>query len=491
MKKNLIVLVVASCIIGVAGCGDQYPSEKLLWKAGKIADKIVANPATASPQDFDRAIAAFNKVIEKYPESKGAGASQFRIGQLYLLKKDFNRAEREFATVLQKHSGDIALCAQAQLMIGGIYEQGGQWDKAVVEYTKIADNYQGTTQAFEIPLYIARHYDESKEEGKAKEAYSKAIRRYEAIKSKNPNSPVAVAAMQYTARAYEMQHKTDKARDTLREIADSYPKTGQGAAALYGIGLSLQERLAKVEEADRPKEAQKAIDVYNEFLSKYANSEQSVDVQFRIAGLYALQKNYTSSLEQLHKIIAAYPKQTELCARAQFTIGLVYQEQGKWDIAEKELRKVEQEYPKTVQALQVPIYIAGYYADKKQDAVASREYQRAITVYQTLIKKYPKSRIGLVARELVARAYGGQKQWDKAIAELETLRRDYPKDESSVVALYSIGLIYEEMKQNDHAVSTFTKFLQEYPGHQLTTQAKDRIKSLSSGSSSKSSSGKR
>src|SRR5258705_1843632 len=77
----------------LAGCGDRnlwarYRAERDLWLARRQVERIQVNPSLAGPEAFDDAIAAFQRVEDRFPLRQWATPERLR-----------NRRARDLATL--------------------------------------------------------------------------------------------------------------------------------------------------------------------------------------------------------------------------------------------------------------------------------------------------------------------------------------------------------------------------------------------------------
>lgn len=106
----------------------------------------------------------------------------------------------------------------------------------------------------------------------------------------------------------------------------------------------------------------------------------------------------------------------------------------------------------------------------------------ALREFETLIKKYPKSRYGKQAKKnaaicrdvlaqyelYVARFYFKKGAYGAAIGRLEKLLRDFPASMVEKDALYYSGLAYREIGEEGKALRVFTKLVKKYPSAEET-----------------------
>ena len=263
MKKT-VILVFICMLFFLAGCGDEYPAEKLYWKAGKFSGQIFRNPKGTPSSQYEKAIAAFRKVVRKYPDSKNAREAQLKIGELYVAWENFPQAIKEFEKAIQKYPGNTILCSTAQFAIGACYEKQENWKEALVAYRKLFSDYKNTPLGIQVPLYIAQYYQRNEKNKEANKAFRQAIKDYKKIVKDHPNSKIAYVVQDYIVVCYGSLKQWRKAINSLEKFFKDYPESPKAAQSLLTIAGIYRNQL---------KEPQKAIAIYRQFLKEYPDSK--------------------------------------------------------------------------------------------------------------------------------------------------------------------------------------------------------------------------
>lgn len=261
MKRRFPVgIVLVLWTIVLAGCGGEYPAEKLFWKASKLSEGVFANPEGTPTGQFKEVVSAFQRVIDKYPESRKAGEAQFMISGLYIARNDLTGARREFSKVITEYPDRADLCAKAKLKIGETYEMEKNWNAALHQYNETISKYPHSVEALQLPLYIARHYLKAGRTAEASSAYASALESYNKIVSQHPRTNLALVAQDLIASCYIDQQQWGNAIDALRVMVDTYPGGPKTPTALFTIGVIYHRQLNQPD---------KARVVFKEFIEKY------------------------------------------------------------------------------------------------------------------------------------------------------------------------------------------------------------------------------
>lgn len=99
--------------------------------------------AFESHEDWDRAQAAYRRILQQYPERRGI---HYQLGRIFLSKNppDVANADKEFQDELKIDPDN----ASAQFMLGESARQAGQWDEAVTRFSKAAALDAGFDEAY-------------------------------------------------------------------------------------------------------------------------------------------------------------------------------------------------------------------------------------------------------------------------------------------------------------------------------------------------------
>lgn len=99
--------------------------------------------AFESHQDWDRAQAAYRRILQQYPDRRGI---HYQLGRIFLSKNppDVESADKEFQEELKIDPDN----ASAQFMLGESARQAGQWDEAVARFSKAAALDVGFDEAY-------------------------------------------------------------------------------------------------------------------------------------------------------------------------------------------------------------------------------------------------------------------------------------------------------------------------------------------------------
>lgn len=90
-------------------------------------------------KDYDRAIAALNDYLQKWPMGSYAPNSHYWLGEIYLLKSDLNEAQRWFTQLVEKFPQDRK-ANDAKFKLGRVLFQKGDKDSAKTLFQEVANS---------------------------------------------------------------------------------------------------------------------------------------------------------------------------------------------------------------------------------------------------------------------------------------------------------------------------------------------------------------
>jgi tetratricopeptide (TPR) repeat protein len=117
----------------------------------------------------------FKDVLEKYPRSRVAVLTNYRLAGLYYQQKDFDAAIRHYEAFLQKTPDKSDLKTTAYMGLGHCYEAKKDFKNALAAFEKAASSKTGDVFAGLNDQNIARVYEAMNDPAKALEYYQKAL----------------------------------------------------------------------------------------------------------------------------------------------------------------------------------------------------------------------------------------------------------------------------------------------------------------------------
>jgi len=110
-------------------------------------------------------------------------------------------------------------------------------------------------------------------------------------------------------------------------------------------------------------------------------------------------------------------------------------------------------------------------------ALEKKQYDQAISAFQTFIKQYPKSTYQPNANYWLGQLYYNKGKKDDAAYFYAVVVKSYPKSPKSSDAMYKVGVIMQEKGQADKAKAVYSQVIKQYPNTDAAKQAQKRLSS--------------
>jgi TolA-binding protein len=129
---------------------------------------------------YDKALDEFRKVVAKFPDSTLADDALYAIGDIYMYKMNkTNEPIKEYQRIIADYPKS-RYAANAQYKIGECYRKNKQIAEAINSYKTFIENYPNADFADYAYYYLAQSYEQEKNLKEAKVLYEKLIANYPA-----------------------------------------------------------------------------------------------------------------------------------------------------------------------------------------------------------------------------------------------------------------------------------------------------------------------
>ena len=228
------------------------------------------------------------------------------------------------------------------------------------------------------------------------------------------------------------------------------------------------ERLLMRANSSSSEEFEELIVDLKKLVISYPSWSRSALIQLRIANLYNIQGEYDKALSEYKKVIENFPASTAASAQALFAIATIYQRRDDEQTANKYFNRVQEEYPDTLAALNIPLYLARYYKSKRRIEESNLAYDKAIQKYKTIIDEAPDKKEAILALDYLTNCYDDREKWKEAIVSLRSIIDRYPESVSAQKALLIIARIYEiRLKDKEKAKAVYQEIIDKFPNTPL------------------------
>lgn len=191
-------------------------------------------------------------------------------------------------------------------------------------------------------------------------------------------------------------------------------------------------------------------------LAKYPKTAVARTAGVTLAEFYIANKRYEDALSRVDLMIKAYDKDPAVLSAAYFLKGRAYEKQDKWPAALKEYKKLQDDYTSTELGMQIPLYIAKYYADKGRDADARQAYSEAAAFYKKLEKDNSGKGLGYISNMLLLQSYLSVKNYEESGNVIEETINKYRSGETLRQLLPQVeNIIVKELKRPEKAIEIY------------------------------------
>lgn len=289
MKKIIIILIAV--LVGIFLSlslldNGGYALEKKLWKAQKSFEEIARDPKAVPDQNFEALIARYRRIIADYPKASLTPKVYIKIGSIYLLKNDFDRARVSFEEAIAKNRDKPDICAEALVQVGQTYEKQSRPEEALKIYSQIMAKYPLTEFGLNAPLYVANYLTSINRLSDAKAALFSAEAFYKKMIAEQSGTRWEFDGMRFLATTYLVQKDQKSGIKTLGDILLKFSKseylTPQNASFLVRSINTVS--VANLQDYDLP------ISIYEKFMAQNAEHPFNDFLTKTIAGLKELKE---------------------------------------------------------------------------------------------------------------------------------------------------------------------------------------------------------
>lgn len=115
---------------------------------------------------------------------------------------------------------------------------------------------------------------------------------------------------------------------------------------------------------------------------------------------------------------------------------------------------------------------------RAQEAFGTEDYQRALTLFDEYLRRYPSTDYTNKAQFYKAECLLKLNQYGPAVAEFEKLRANYPKSTMAPVSMYNQAYAHLMLKENGRAIELLKEIVDEYPMTAVAERAKKKLQEL-------------
>ncbi len=281
--------------------------------------------------------------------------------------------------------------------------------------------------------------------------YAAAVREYQEILKRYPNSPVTAEADQMIAQSYERQGEHVRAEDWYRRmLKDTSESVRRQAEERIAQSIYLQAG-----DSEKAGDFPAAARVYARVSQEFPHADIAPIALFNAGVMAERTQNWKGAIAFYNRFFDLY-YDSDVLPRAMFREAKCRELNGEFKAAGEKYVNLAKTYPRSPQA-EAAAYSAGFaFASAGLTAAAAHAFENYATLYPDQAE----------APNLLSRAveaYGALKDWDK-VAELEReFAQRYGGDKSRLVQALSMGgLTAGQRGQKDQARGLSQKALAEF-----------------------------
>ncbi|HEX3659139.1 MAG TPA: tetratricopeptide repeat protein [Pirellulales bacterium] len=431
-------------------------------------------PAADRQRLLGEALAALDRLGEKFPKGKYLAQAEFYRGEIAYAQGDKPRAVDAYRRFLKDHPHD-ALASDALYGLGVAEEETSQAVAAEATYRRFLQGYPQHALAGEVGMRIAemalaQHKFAEAERGFAAAAglsgfaladyalmrqaaslqedkqYVRAAEVYASLPKRFPQSKYLPAAQLAAGKCLYMAGKWADARQTLEQVI-----VAGGPSAIEATHWLAASELKQ----KRPAEAQQMLD---QALAKLGDGPQTVQLQLdRADALFDQPNKKREALAAYAAIATRYP-QHELAPQAEYLAALAALEAGDYPQASTRADEFLKRHGSHARAAAAQYVAAESRLLAGQPAGAARRYAE-------LLSRYPDRDEAPTWRLRQALALLLEHRADAALEAIKpVIKSEGGGDHELLAEAYFLrGSAYQELKQYDRAAESLEKSLKTAP----------------------------
>jgi tetratricopeptide (TPR) repeat protein len=437
--------------------------------------------------DVEDAIAYLRRIDAA---SKLFAAAVAEINEIYIKAADFQMAEQELATALEK-TADPAAMAQIRYGRARLFVAQGEYRRALEDFGYVIEHV--VDENIKQNAIFARGviYFQFEE-------YEQAIADLELLMTTEAELQLKKEARQKLGVCYLKTGQKDRAISLARRLLDSATNASQKAesylimADLYfelkefGSGVESARQVLGIEGVDDELKVQAyyamgncrsgmkdysgALQAYSTALNNYPQSIFRADLLFQAGIMSYNLEDYNASAEKFSVFAQEFGEHPNTVFALYY---LAYSQfrRGLWDQARETFGRVASQYPNSDMVEEAHYQVAECYYNERQ-------YQQAMEAYRHVLSKYAASKYAEDALYNVAWCQFQLEDEEEAINTLQEVVRRFPQGDYGADALFTIGDYHYNKKDYALAQEAYQQVIDLYPDSPRAHQAAALIHEL-------------
>lgn len=406
---------------------------------------------------YDDAVAAFDALNEKFPNSEWARRARFAKGVSLARRGDFLKAEQVY-----RAEAEYLLSLDRKQELTDIYlEFADAYFKPAKEeikpdYAKAREFYQNALEVgpkpekqIEIELLIAQCFQKLGDN-------NEAVNRYQKFITAHAGHAREIEARFRLGESYLAAGNMLEARRTWQDLLTLHKeaKSERLPEAAYNISLTYN-----IPTPGDKEQLDLGVAALKTFAEKYPEHKLASQAHLRIAQSYHNFGRQEDAVKSLKAFLAdaRYAKSDEVPDARQL-LGLAYKVQGKFDEALAAWADFLAKHPTHQAWSNVQRELVNTEYAKAHARFVEKQYDKARELWTAFLAKYPldeRSR-GILYR--FGQMNYAEEKWDAALADWRRLVSKYPESDEASQAQFMIALVSEEkLGKLDEALKEYRK----------------------------------
>ncbi|MGE4357282.1 MAG: tetratricopeptide repeat protein, partial [Candidatus Omnitrophota bacterium] len=312
--------------------------------------------------NLDEAVLTFEDILHYSDDEQLRASSLSSIGDIYLEKGDYVKAQEIYDTILKDYS-DSLYVDYAQMQLGRIFYKTEKYGAATIALRNLILNFPTSRYKEEAIYYLAMSYfkqgnyklaeeefsrlSSSRTYGEEAEVkrgvcllnsgqYSEAINWFKKIRRAIRTDKYLLALDYYTAWANYFMGKKKEFLKEIDNILKRYPDSDLLPDIVFWLG----------EYHYQEKDFGKAEKYFLQFISEFPNDDLVDDAHYWLGWINYYQKDFLSSIRSFEELIVKYPN-SPLAADALYRKGKILCEMRMFSEAEDTFKQLEKKFPDT------------------------------------------------------------------------------------------------------------------------------------------------
>jgi TolA-binding protein len=407
---------------------------------------------------LDSAQIYFEKFINEYPDDKLASSALYSLGWIKFKMKDYSGAISIFDS-LSGLEGKIGMLSLFHL--AKVKKISGDTSGAIADYRKFLNRFDAkydddlkyvnlyTRANLELGLiyFDAGQYDSAS-------IILEKLSENASLMADSNLRKLTVEGLKLLARSYLKLDNYAQALRIFRLLKNEFELIKDDKAdVLLGEGLALMKL----------GEFQMAVQIFKEIISKFKDYPRFEEALFYLAESYYRTGNFKLARENYLKILNKFPK-TERKEEVLYSIAWTYFKERNYSEAAKHFGEFLKEFRVGNYALDAKLRIADCY-------YLLKDFDKALKLYLSYVRLHPRERNADYAYFQIAQIYLKQRRVRSALGTLQLIRKRYPDSPLIPNVMYQMGWIYFRDKNYNPAIASFREVARMYPDHQLAPKS--------------------